>query len=1020
MRKSLNIKDLLKIIVVVSLLGMGTYSLANSARADNSIYQDKTKIVAQQLQLLENRTVQAQNELTKLQHQQDNQLKALSIDHVTKQLLNQAGLNITVAKSNLDSINIELAESQQTINRLEKDTQEIENQLNVYNIFGLKVADNGGPNFNDLKLELNYQKNLLSLERTRADYLDKLQEITLTALQFHKAKFSRIENLLKSQTMMQLKEQQAKSEIGYQQQQSYWLQQLNALYAELNQLEKMHQTDTPAYTRLENSIFYANENVNFTYLRMLMARYQDQLHQLKVSTTRSSSITLLNKVSDQAQLLGKQLTRVNDLIATRIDILDARKHQLATGSRDYLIGIADLNDQYKSAKTQLVNLTQQLLSFRSSLDHTLQQELSSRQGLPGFGAKAWLDLGAELLLVPSLTFQVLKSLTYKISGALHAIEYSGWSLFFIFEIIGIGTFFLLKNVLMRMVAGVPDHEFGHINLKWLFIKLMHRNLLDIALIANMIWFFHFCNIPSQNYSFIINLSIVWLLFKTLHSIARLCLMESVHDRNGHDVHVYHRFKWTFIVGGLITALTVFIHQLPLIYEVKDLFDRLFLLFLSIVSLLLLRSWHVLPGLILPHIDDKHTYVKRVVRMLGLLIPIILLVNSAIGLFGFVNFILTISWYESVFLFVLVGYLVARGLLRDVMELASQLLIRHVANGWLWTEAFLKPIDKVLRAILFLASWGVLFALYGWDRQSPVVKGLSTLLNYHLVDMLNTSITLLSIVEVLVMVSFLVWAARWSREFVYRFLLSRTKDLGVRNSMAILSQYTTILAGVFICLRILGIDFRALTVVAGMFAFGVGLGLRDLANNFVCGFLLLFERPLRVGDTVTISGYEGEVMHIGGRAVTVRTWDHMEVLVPNSEVFSKSFVNWTAKDHIVRTVITIKINRHDRPQDVQDVIYQVLAAHKDILREPVTEVFLKELTDGLIEFEVRYYINLRLVKSRVGIRSEVLVAIWEVFEKNGIQPPYPHHEIYLKEGAGPATALATLASSGAVIPVLSRE
>ena len=99
-------------------------------------------------------------------------------------------------------------------------------------------------------------------------------------------------------------------------------------------------------------------------------------------------------------------------------------------------------------------------------------------------------------------------------------------------------------------------------------------------------------------------------------------------------------------------------------------------------------------------------------------------------------------------------------------------------------------------------------------------------------MLNTSITPLSVIELSVIVSILFWAARWTREFVYRFLLSRTKDLGVRNSMAILSQYTMIVIGVFICLRVLGIDFRALAVVAGMFAFGVGLGLRGISQTIL--------------------------------------------------------------------------------------------------------------------------------------------------------------------------------------------
>ncbi len=271
-----------------------------------------------------------------------------------------------------------------------------------------------------------------------------------------------------------------------------------------------------------------------------------------------------------------------------------------------------------------------------------------------------------------------------------------------------------------------------------------------------------------------------------------------------------------------------------------------------------------------------------------------------------------------------------------------------------------------------------------------------MLHYHLADILNTTITPLSIIELAVVISLLYWSARWTREFMYRMLLSRTKDLGLRNSLAILSQYAMTVVGFFIGVRLLGIDFKALTVFATAFAFGVGLGLRDLVNNFACGFLLLLERPLRVGDIIAINGSEGEVMHIGGRAVTVRTWDHMEVIVPNAEIFSKSFTNWTAKDNIIRTVVSIKINRHDNPHSIQTIIHHVLDQQKDVLVDPTPEVFMTELDGDLTEFEVRYYVNLRQIKSRYSLRSEVLIAIWDAFEKHGIQPPYPRHDIYLKE------------------------
>ena len=992
----------LKLFLCFSLLLISLSAWPAASELENEVYLDKSKLVSQQIELLRDRYTQAKHEIISLQRRQDSSVSALSVDRVNKSLLSQAGLEISVARSNLDSISIELAEAQQSINRLEKDVQEIESQLNIYNTFSMKIVRNDIPNISELQEELGYQKNLLQLEKTRADYLVKLQKIAVNALQIFKSKYTRIEALLKSQTVMQLKQQQAKSELAFEQQQSYWMKRLNSLYAQLSKVENAKKKDKSAYSQLENEIFFANENVNFTYLQMLIARHQDQIQQLKVSISRSTSITLLNKMGEQTQVLTKQIVRVSDLLSNRTAILEKRKGYLSQDTdinAAFLVELTDLGTQYKTAVANVSDLNKELNDFRVVLDQALKQELSSRQGLPGFGAKAWWDLGAELWLVPTLTFQVVKNLARNFVRGIAGLDVGSWLLLVLLETVWLAAFALLNKFLVRVVAGVSDHEYGHINLKWLGIKLLHRNLIDLAVIGNVIGLFYFCGIPTQNFGFLINLALVWLFFKGISIVARLCLVETVHDRAGHDVRLFHRLKWTFLAGGIVTALMVFIYQLPVIYEVKDLFDRLFLFLMLVASIFLLRSWEVLPGLILPYIDDKHTYLRKIIRMVGLVIPLILLVNSAIGLCGYVNFVLTISWYESIFLLVLIGYLSLRGSLNELMNFASNILIRHVTNGWLWTEAFLKPLDKILRIALFLTAWTILFLLYGWDQQSPVVERLNKLLMYHLFDIFNASITPLSIIEVLVLVAVLYWAARWTREFVYRLLLSRTRDLGIRNSIAILSQYTMIAIGVFICLHVLGIDFRALAVVAGMFAFGVGLGLRDIANNFVCGFVLLIERPLRVGDTVTINGYEGDVIHIGGRAVTVRTWDHMEVLVPNAEIFSKTFVNWTARDNIVRTVINIDINRHDKPAEVQRMIYDVLHNHKDVLKEPVAEVFLKELNDGMIEFEVRYYINLRQVKSRVGVRSEVLMAIWDAFEKHGIQPPYPHHEIFVTNNKG---------------------
>jgi potassium efflux system protein len=996
----------LKKFLLLPILFISVNLITPAMAAVASSIIDKTQLVSQQTELLKNRLSQAQGQLVLLENQDDRQLSDLMVNHTTRQLRSQASLDIAVAKSNLDSINIELSESQQSISRLEKEAEEIENQLNVFSVFGVKTEHTDSTDVTALRADEAYQKNLLELEKTRADYLTELQKIAEQTFNLQKSKYARVNVLSKSRTIVQLKERLAQSEVNFQQEQSYWMKHLNTLYAQLNKADAQPVKDKTTYNNLQREIFYANENLNFTYVQMLIVRYQDQLQQLKVVVLHSRSITLLNKANDQVQLLTKQLVRVKELLKTRLAIIDKRKTFLSSdrdasdADKADLVRLTRLANEFQLISKNVANLDEKLSKFQSVINQALQYELSSRQGLPGWDGRAWLDLGAEIWLAPGMAFQVIKSLAYAVVTATKHISAMSVFIIALIELSLITLFMLVNKLLGKIAAGMAEQAGGHINLKRLCVQVLRRNMIDLLVIGNIVALFSFCSIPAQTSNFLINLTLVWLFFKVLITMARICLVESVHNRAGHDVILYHRLKWSFLIGGIITASTVFMHQLPIVYEVKDLFDRLFLMFMLVVSIFLLKSWEVLPGLILPHIDDRRLYLKRIVRLVCLLLPLILLVNSAIGLFGFVNLVLTVCWYESIFVLMLVSYLILRGVLIDSMMYLSSIMIRHVDNGWLWTEAFLKPIDKILRVTLFVTAWIVLFMCYGWNEQSQVVTQLTKVLHYPLLNVLNTTITPLNISELTAVIYLLFWSARWTREFVYRALSTRTKDMGLRNSLAIFSQYAMIVIGIFICLRVLGIDLKALAVVAGAFAFGVGLGLRDLFNNFACGFLLLIERPVRVGDTVTINGSEGEVIHIGGRAVTIKTWDHMEVIVPNADIFSKSFTNWTARDPIVRSIIAIKTHRHDNPPEVQAIIHQVLVKHRDVLAEPAPEVLLKEMSESLIEFEVRYFINLRQIKSRVGLRSEVLMAIWETFERHGLQPPYPQHEIYVRGGSVP--------------------
>ncbi len=977
---------------------------------------DRIDVVSQQIVLLKNRYHQAERELNVLQKSNQN-IPLATLEAASKNFLDKAALDIAVAKSNLESISIELADARQTVSWLKKNVQEIENQLNVLNVFGARIAKSEMLNDAQLRSDLSFQQRLLSLENVRVQFLNNLEDDAGAILQIRKEQLSKLSSQLKSQRLLRMKQQEVREELIYQEQQNQWLERLSALYANLAKTNPVIAKEK--YAELEDEIFSASEHANYAYAQSLIARYRDQVQQLRMVVLKSSSIGQLNELSEQAQLLGKQIEKLGSVLSQRMTVLGTHA---VMGAQQKLAGnhsegsrqdLQNLQAKYIESQAQLKKLDDRVVTFRLALAQALQVELSSRQGFPSFDAKTMLNIGKEILLVPALGFEVMKSLAVTLASNVKAAGPVIWGMF-VFAQVLLALIFIFANRLTQHLLQRPSAWREKINSKWLSLKWLEHHFIDLYLLLNVLSTMFIFNVPFTNYIFFVYLAAVWFIFKAIIVTARICLVETTSHTAGKDMRLYGRLKWIFAVGGVTTAAAAFIYQLPLIYELKTLSDRLFLLFMMLVSIMLLRFWDVVPNLILSHMDKRHPYFEKSIRILGVLIPLLMLGNSAIGMLGYVNLVMSVSWYEGVFLCVFIAYLVLRGLLTDSVEQLSQVVIKHSSNGWLLTEAFLKPLDRILKIFLFLAAGSVLFLLYGWDKQSPIVERLNGLLHYQLANVLNTTITPMRMLSLIVVVSVFYWTAKWMREFVYRFLTGRTSDMGIRNSMAILSQYAVIVVGIFLSLQVLGIDPRVLAAVTTALAFGVGLGLRDLANNFFCGFLILLERPLRVGDIIEVNDVEGEVINIGSRAVTVMTWDNTALVVPNTEIFNKSFTNLTARDNVVRCIVRIKISRQDNPHQVQALIHQVISASKFILSEPAPEVFLKEMNDLLLHFELRYFVNIRMVKSRTMVASNLLMAIWDAFAEHGIRPPYPQQEIFIRNEQTPEGKIVSVSKLEEVI------
>ncbi len=631
----------------------------------------------------------------------------------------------------------------------------------------------------------------------------------------------------------------------------------------------------------------------------------------------------------------------------------------------------------------------------------LNKKLGSRKSLAEYHLNSWPLITGQLMQVPLQLYHYTQLLVFKARD--NYLQQASWWMPLVWGIpcLIVLVAVALRRVLHRLVQGKERSSMsGHLYDGALI--LLYRNIYQLAAATLLMSIFFLEQLVFANYRLLIDLFLVWFAFRNLILVARLLLLERISDSSGKDVKLYYRLKWLLLAGGWSTALMVLGHQLPLSLLLQDIFNRLFMLFLLALSLVVWKSRDVIPYLLHPLFKSKKRYVRKTISLLIVLVSVTLLTTSIIGLIGYIDLAWTTSGKQAYLLLVMTSYLLLRGLILDALHAMSKWMISSLHNGWLCVEVILKPLDAIARLALVLLAVVILFQSFGWNADSHVVAVLMQIGHYRVVNLSGAHITVFSALEFIALLFVFIWFAKWTREFCFRWVYRRVADSGVRNSLAVFTQYAVIILGALLTLRVLGIDFTGMAIVFGGLAVGMGFGLRDFASNIVGGVMLLIERPVREGDLITLGEYEGRVAHIGIRSMRVSSWDNMEVLIPNAETFNKPFTNWTHQDNIVRTVVPIKVNRGDEPTEVQQLILDVLVIIPEVLSKPPPQVLLTKIDEVLIEFEIRYFINVQLY-TRVEIRSKVLFAIMAQFKAAGVMAPIPSLNVELNHDGIPYTS-----------------
>jgi len=753
------------------------------------------------------------------------------------------------------------------------------------------------------------------------------------------------------------------------------------------------------------------EQRQYLVSQLTVLQFDPMLDELQAMLTQQDGgLFSLRYASDYANFLLDSLQEMQFDLQAHLARLSERLAHLTKEFEAYRIGHLDYMQQkqhiqallkgYQLLSNDLQSSIDEVTQYRSTIAQSYGMGLMARQPLPS-DAKEWKTLLSELLSIPLATWQKMQQNTHQVSLALQSAGLMRQVILVVAELCWLFVCFRLWRALKRyqqkniVLKGKNIEAKRFSEVAWFVVtQITSRNLYGLAFFGAVIGLLVLSTVSGESLSILVGLGLIWFVFKMVLGVAHIALLENAEDVAGRDVILYRHLRAGLSISIILAALTLLTHYLSISFESTAFIDRLFMLVLLGVSVPLLKSKDVVPDLLEPYFGTRQ-YLRRMVRLLAVLIPLTIFSNAALGLMGYVNLAWRIAVIEAQILCGLSILLLLRGLFRDGMTILSEWCIRYLSNGWLWMEAILKPMQKLLYLLLlWLIIWGLLYWILAAQTLLMFQQQLWLWINHPLFSIADAPISTLSLIEFFIVLSLVIWAAKWSREFSYRWLFSQSKDPGVRNSLSVFLQYGTVMIGVFLILRVLGLDITTLTVVLGAMAVGLGFGLRDIANNFVSGVLLLIERPIRKGDVIKIGEHEGEVTHIGMRAVTMHTSESVDVLVPNASIFSQAFSNWTHTDSLIRTLFTLRVDFGADPHAVQQMIQEVVTSHPSVMHHPAVEVFLQEIGESALIFQIRYHTDLRTHTSRTKVKSEVIFKVWDALKTAGIRSPYPQQDIHL--------------------------
>lgn len=286
----------------------------------------------------------------------------------------------------------------------------------------------------------------------------------------------------------------------------------------------------------------------------------------------------------------------------------------------------------------------------------------------------------------------------------------------------------------------------------------------------------------------------------------------------------------------------------------------------------------------------------------------------------------------------------------------------------------------------------------WLQVGDAIKRIWFYLDYKFIKTGSTEVSVVSMVLGIIVFVFALIASRTISVLIERRIAKRQYiDPGIRYTIARLTHYLILVLGLVYALKAaFNLNLTSIAIIFTALSVGIGFGLQHLASDIAAGFILLFERPIRVGDRVTIGGDEGDVQSINLRTTVVLTNDRISVIVPNSKLVRERVINWSYGDPRARISIPIGVAPDSDVELVTKTLLQAAEGVDDILLEPAPKVQFLKFGDSSLDFRLLVWTN--KPRAHTQIKSDVNYRIEKLFRNAGIEIPSPQFDIRLRGGS----------------------